>query len=164
MLTAVFALGTINAWKNADKMRERVRPVTDPVVRAGQKLGLPVPEDPATLVRINAGVQGVAAAALATGRFPRTAATILVASMVPTTVAGHAFWKSETPEERKAQMLQFAKNLSITGGLILAAVDTEAKPGLAWRARAATRQARREARHLAHSARQEARVAKASLT
>jgi len=113
-------------------------------------------------VWVSVKVVGAAASALATGRMPRLAATVLAASMVPTTLAGHAFWKAETPEERKRQILQFAKNVSVTGGLVLAAVDTEAKPGLAWRARDAGRKARREAKHLARDARREARLAKAT--
>ena len=36
--------------------------------------------------------------------------------------------------ERPAQKIQFLKNLSMLGGLLLATVDTEGKPGLAWRA------------------------------
>jgi len=50
------------------------------------------------------------------------------------------------------------------GGLLLAGVDTEGKPGVAWRARRAARDVRREARHLQQQARAEARVAKARLS
>ena len=45
-------------------------------------------------------------------------------------------YQSETdPARKKQQRVQFLKNLGIMGGLLLAAVDTEGKPGLAWRAR-----------------------------
>jgi hypothetical protein len=50
------------------------------------------------------------------------------------------------------------------GGLLLAAVDTEGKPGVAWRARRAAADVRREAKVLAKSARREARLARAQLT
>jgi hypothetical protein len=50
------------------------------------------------------------------------------------------------------------------GGLLIAGVDTEGKPGVAWRARRAAKDVRREARTLAHQARTEARLAKAQLT
>ena len=50
------------------------------------------------------------------------------------------------------------------GGLLIAAGDTEGKPGVAWRARRAAKDARREARHLAATARREAKLAKAQLT
>ena len=44
------------------------------------------------------------------------------------------------------------------GGLLLAAVDTEGKPGLAWRARRAAADVRREARQVAKDARREAKL------
>ncbi len=52
----------------------------------------------------------------------------------------------------------------MVGGVLIAAGDTEGQPGVAWRAKRAAKDARREAKHLAQSARQEARVAKASLS
>jgi hypothetical protein len=50
------------------------------------------------------------------------------------------------------------------GGLLLAAVDTEGRPGVAWRARHAAHDVRREAQHLGRQARAEARVAKARVS
>ncbi len=51
------------------------------------------------------------------------------------------------------QRIHFFKNASMLGGLLLAAVDTEGKPGVAWRARRAASDVRREARQLAKDAR-----------
>jgi putative oxidoreductase len=116
-----------------------------------------------TLVRINAVAQLGAAAALATGRAPRLASTVLAASLVPTTLAGHRFWEYTDKQERKQQQLQFFKNMSALGGLIIAAGDTEGKPGVAWRARRAARDARREAGHFAGTARREVKLAAAQL-
>jgi putative oxidoreductase len=82
---------------------------------------------------------------------------------VPTTLAGHSFWEYTDKEERRQQQLQFFKNLSMLGGLIIAAGDTEGKPGVAWRARRAARDARREAGHLAGTARREVKLAAAQL-
>ena len=50
------------------------------------------------------------------------------------------------------------------GGLIIAGLDTEGRPGVAWRARRAAQDARREARHLAATARREARLAAAKVS
>ena len=61
---------------------------------------------------------------LAFGRVPRLSSAVLAASLVPTTFAGHRFWEAEGAE-RERQKIQFAKNVSLVGGLILAAVDTE---------------------------------------
>jgi hypothetical protein len=79
-------------------------------------------------------------------------------------MAGHAFWDETDPQAKATQRLQFAKNTSILGGLLLAGVDTEGKPGLVWRARRAAKDVRREARRVAKDARHEARLAKAQLT
>ena len=61
--------------------------------------------------------------ALATGRFPRLAALGLAVNLVPTTLVGHAYWSS--PEDQKVvQKINFFKNISLLGGLLLAASDT----------------------------------------
>ena len=73
--------------------------------------------------------------------------------------------RSRTRRSRARQRTQFLKNLGLLGGLLLAAVDTEGRPGLAYRAHMVNesahrtaRQTRREARHLAHSAAREAKL------
>jgi uncharacterized membrane protein YphA (DoxX/SURF4 family) len=83
----------------------------------------------------------LAATLLATGRLPRVAATVLAVSLVPTTLAGHRFWEGTDPQARAAQRIHFLKNTAMLGGLILAAVDTEGRPSLGWRARRAARRA-----------------------
>lgn len=165
MLASIFVAGGINALRNSEAHAVKARKVTDKVVPMAQQAApkAPIPTDATTLVRINAGAQIVAAAALATGRAPRISATVLAASLVPTTLAGHAFWDETDPKAKAAQRLQFIKNTSILGGLLLAGVDTEGQPGLAWRARRAAKDVRREARQVAKDARREARLAKAQL-
>jgi len=96
--------------------------------------GGPLPFENETYVKVNGAVQVGAGALLALGWFPRLASTALAASLVPTTLAGHRFWEYEGAE-RKAQQIHFVKNTALLGGLILAAVDTEGRPGVAWRAR-----------------------------
>ena len=123
----------------------------------------PIPTEPITLVRINARRPDRRGLALATGRAPRLSATVLAASLVPTTAAGHRFWEETDPEKRANQRIHFFKNVSMLGGLMIASLDTEGKPGVAWRARRAARDARREARHVAGTARREARLAAAKI-
>lgn len=166
MLASIFVAGGVNALRKTEAHATRAKPVIDRVLPLAQRTapGVPIPSDPTTLVRINAGAQLLAAAALATGRAPRLSATVLAASLVPTTLAGHAFWDETDPETKAAQRLQFIKNTSILGGLLLAGVDTEGKPGLAWRARRAAADVRREARQVAKDARREAKLARAQLS
>jgi len=166
MLATIFVVGGVNALRATEAHAAKAKKVTDRIVPLAQRAapGAPIPTDAATLVRINAGAQIVAAGALATGRAPRLSATVLAASLLPTTLAGHRFWEESDPQAKSMQRLQFAKNTSILGGLLLAGVDTEGKPGLAWRARRAAKDVRREARQVAKDARREARLARAQLT
>lgn len=139
MLASVFFVGAANALKNTPGPTAKADPVTARLVPLAKKAGIPLPEDPETLVKINAGVQIGAALALATGRFPRTSAAVLAASLVPTTAAGHRFWEVEDPAQRDQQRLHFVKNVSLVGGLMIAATDREGKPALTWRAKRAAK-------------------------
>jgi uncharacterized membrane protein YphA (DoxX/SURF4 family) len=116
-----------------------------------------VPTDPKSLVRINAAAHLGAGVALATGTFPRLAAMVLAGSMIPTTITGHPFWQIDDPGLRNVQRIQALKNVGITGGLLLAAVDTEGKPGLSWRAKRAGRDAKRATKRAKREAKLAAR-------
>ncbi len=166
MLASIFVVGGVNALKNAEAHAASAKPVTDKMVPMLKKAvpQAPIPTDATTLVRINAGVQILAGAALATGRAPRLSSTMLAATLVPTTLAGHRFWEETDPATKGNQKVHFFKNVSVLGGLLLAGVDTDGKPGLAWRARRAAQDAKREGRQLAKAARNEAKLAKANLT
>jgi uncharacterized membrane protein YphA (DoxX/SURF4 family) len=158
LLAAAFVAGPVNALKNAEGHAAKAKKVTDRIVpvaeRLGDRAGVPVPHDPAVWVRINAGLQLAAAVGLATGKAPRISSAVLAGSLLPTTFAGHRFWEETDPGAKATQRIQFLKNLSLLGGLIIAAGDTDGKPGVAWRARHAAKDARR-------AARQEARLLKA---
>jgi putative oxidoreductase len=93
-----------------------------PVLAAIRK-GVPLPEDDELVVRANAAVMVVAGTLLALGRAPRLSALALAASLVPTTLAGHSYWKLEDPDARKIQRIQFHKNMAMIGGLLFAALD-----------------------------------------
>lgn len=166
LLASIFVAGGINALRHTQAHAIKAQPVTDKLVPLARRAapGAPIPSDATTLVRINAGVQILAAAALATGRAPRLSAGVLAASLVPTTLAGHAFWAESDPQAKAQQRLQFIKNTSIFGGLLLAGVDTDGQPGLAWRARRAAKDVGRETRRVAKDARREAKLATAQLT
>ena len=103
------------------------RPVPAPSVdQASETLDalrnfLPIPADDERVVRVNGGAQAAAGALLAVGIMPRISAAVLVRSMVPTSLAGHAFWKSDDPVARKQQRVQFLKNVAMIGGLLAVA-------------------------------------------
>jgi hypothetical protein len=80
--------------------------------------------------------------------------------LVPTTYAGHRFWETDDKQERMQQRIHFLKNLSILGGLLIAAGDTAGNPSLAWRGRHAVDSAKHDAKLVARSAKAQAKTAK----
>lgn len=159
MLAAMFVVGGLDQLKHPGAKAKAARPVLEHASKVG------LPDDPELLVRANGVAMVGAGALLATGHVPRIASTILAGSLLPTTVAAHPFWNESDPQKRAQQKVQFLKNLGLLGGLLLAAVDTAGKPGLAYRAHLASESAhrtarttKREARHAARAARREARL------
>lgn len=105
----------------------------EPRVRKAKALLVPlgVPEEyvsPLTLA--DAAAKVGAGMALATGRMPRLAALALVASLVPTTLAGHRFWEHEDPKERANHRTHFLKNVALLGGLVITSLDVEGRESL----------------------------------
>jgi uncharacterized membrane protein YphA (DoxX/SURF4 family) len=166
MLASMFVVGGANALKNAPALAAKAKPVADRLRPMLEKAApqVKIPEDTVTLVRVNAAAQILAAVALARGKAPRLSSTVLAASLMPTTVAGHQFWKESDPAAKANQQIHFFKNLSMLGGLLLASVDTEGQPGVAWRAKNAASGVRREAKHLKREAKLQSKLAAKSLT
>jgi putative oxidoreductase len=161
MLASTFVYGGVQALRNAPALAQAAKPVNDGIRVFANKVApsVRIPDDDTTMVRINAGVHILAGLGLATGRAPRLSALALAATVVPTTVAGHPFWQEKDKAARMQQMTHFFKNLSMLGGLVLAAVDTEGKPGVAWRAQHAVGTTRREAKHLRKGAAAQTKLA-----
>jgi putative oxidoreductase len=148
MLAAMFITGGLDAVLHPDAKAPAAAKVGPAIAR---RLPFALSEDPVQLVRINGAVQLVAGLSLATGRMPRLSALALAGSLIPTTLAGHRFWEKPDKGDRKMQQQQFAKNLSMLGGLILAAVDLEGRPGIKHRGHDAVR----ELKHTSHDAARE---------
>jgi uncharacterized membrane protein YphA (DoxX/SURF4 family) len=132
----MFVSGGIDALQHAESKVPRAAPVTDKVT---EPLGLR--SDPVDLVRLNGAVMVAGGLMFASGKLPRFSAVALAATLIPTTFAGHRFWEDEDPQQRAQQRTHFLKNMSMLGGLILAATDTEGRPSLSWRARRRARPA-----------------------
>jgi uncharacterized membrane protein YphA (DoxX/SURF4 family) len=90
-----------------------------------------------TLARAYGGVQFGAGLLLATGRTPRLASLVLAGTLVPA-AASRPFWRETDPAVRQRQTVEFLKDVSLLGGLIIAGFDTEGAPGPLWRARRAS--------------------------
>ena len=160
MIAASFIASGLDQLRHPGKAAPKVAPLADQAAPA-----LHLPNDPELLVRANGAAQVACGVMLGLGRMPRTAATVLAASMVPSTYVSHPFWEAKDATQRREERKAFMKSLAVLGGLLLAAVDTEGRPGLAYRvhmlsdrAERAARTTRREARHAASAARREAKL------
>ena len=136
MLAAVFVASGVDVLRNPGP---RVAKAQDVAPQIAEKLGLP--KDTEMLVKVNAATHVVAGSLLAIGKFRRLSALALMASMVPTTYAGHRFWEMDDPQERAQNQTHFLKNLAVMGGLMLEVLDTEGRPSVGWLSRKAARSA-----------------------
>ena len=161
MMASIFVIQGFDTFRHPEK----VAPRAEPVVRPLADRFTVVPAKTEDAVRLNGAVQMAAGTLLAMGRFPRLSALALAATLVPTTAAGHRFWEAEEGADRAQQRIHFLKNLSMFGGLLIAAADTEGSPSIAWRTRHAAKTARREASLVAKTAKTSGRAgAKAGMT
>jgi uncharacterized membrane protein YphA (DoxX/SURF4 family) len=139
LLAGVFIAGGIDTLRDPGSRAGKAEVVGPEIAK---RLGLP--EDPETLVKVNAGTMVVAGGLLALDKAPRVSATVLLGSLIPTTLAGHAFWRETDPKVAAQQRNHFLKNAAVAGGLLLAALDTEGRPSVRWRAKRAARKAQRK--------------------
>jgi putative oxidoreductase len=163
MLASIFIAEGIDSLLHPDTKA----PAAEAVVRPLAEQVPAVPDQVEQAVRLNGAVQLVAGSLLAIGRFPRLSAAALAASLIPTTYAGHRFWESDDKQERSQQKIHFLKNVTMLGGLLIAAADTAGNPSVAWRSRHAASTVKREAALTAKSvqaasAKAEAQAAKAA--
>ena len=158
MLSAIFVSSGVKVLLSPDSRTATASRVTDRLGPLIEKVDPRLPSDTRTLVRLKAGTDVVAGLLLATGHLTRPAAAALAVNLIPTTVAGHPFW-SVPKEQRAAQQVQFLKNLGLLGGLLLAAADTEGKPGLKYRTTHAVDRSQRNVRRAVRTAKREAKIA-----
>jgi uncharacterized membrane protein YphA (DoxX/SURF4 family) len=141
LLASSFIFGGIDTLRNPQSRVAGARPVVEKVAETADKqLPVQVPKDVEQWVKIDAGVKVGAGALFALGKFPRLSALLLAGSIVPTTLAGHRFWEADGATKQQ-QLIHFLKNLGLLGGLLIAAVDTEGKPSVGYRARRAASKA-----------------------
>ena len=148
MLASSFVLAGMDKLRNADDTATQLSPLLSRAADA-----LPFQTNEKTLARVIGGTQVGAGVCLALGKFARLSATLLA---VISALTGYVEWRSadtSSKEGRDARRKQLLKNVSLTGGVLLAAVDTAGKPGLAWRAEHLASDARKTTAHLAADAR-----------
>jgi putative oxidoreductase len=152
MLASIFVVDGIRTLLRPEARAQGVRPLTDRVTPLLERTDPRLPTDAVTLVRVKAAADVLAGLALATGRFTRPAAAVLAAGLIPHTATGGG--------DRD----QVLRNLGLLGGLLLAAVDTEGRPGIRYRTTHAVDRSQRSVRRALRTARREAKIAAASAT
>jgi uncharacterized membrane protein YphA (DoxX/SURF4 family) len=139
LLASQFVVSGFKAVRDPEPLVPAAEPLVErwmPLVKkyAPEQVASVIPEDTKTLVRLNGALQLFGGLALASGKGRRLGSTLLAASLVPSTIAKYPFWSRDSAEEKAVDKAHFLKNISLLGGVLLAARDTEGKPGVVWRA------------------------------
>jgi uncharacterized membrane protein YphA (DoxX/SURF4 family) len=141
LLSAAFIGQGIDALRRPQLAAEAARPMLDGLKKLPGPAATKVPDDAEMVARINAFVQTAGGLLLASGRLPRVASAALACSVLPGSLGGHIFWTEPDPARKAQQRREFLIDLSLIGGLMIAAVDTEGRPSLGWRGRHAAKRA-----------------------
>ncbi|MDT5017771.1 MAG: hypothetical protein QOD39_3931 [Mycobacterium sp.] len=137
MLSAAFIARGVEALRSPKPAADAARPTLEGLSKLPDPVGTNVPSNAETVARVNAAVQIGGGLLLASGRLPRVASAALAISVVPGSLGGHTFWNQADPQRKADERRAFLTDISLIGGLIIAAVDTEGKPSLGWRGRRA---------------------------
>jgi uncharacterized membrane protein YphA (DoxX/SURF4 family) len=137
LLSAVFIGQGIETLRNPSVTLEATEPTVAALRSLPEPYGDKVPSNPETVARINAAVQVSGGLLLATGKLPRIASAALAITVIPGSLGGHLFWTEKDPQRKTEQRRALLTDLSLLGGLIIAAADTAGKPSLGWRGRRA---------------------------
>jgi len=137
MLSAAFISRGIDALRSPKTAADAARPTLEGLSKLPDPVGSTVPSNAETVARINAAVQIGGGLLLASGKLPRLASAVLAISVVPGSLGAHTFWNQSDPQRKADERRAFLTDISLIGGLIIAAVDTEGKPSLGWRGRRA---------------------------
>jgi uncharacterized membrane protein YphA (DoxX/SURF4 family) len=137
MLSAVFIGRGVDALRSPKPAADAARPTLEGLSKLPDPVGPSIPSNAETVARINGALQLGGGLLLATGKLPRVASAALALSVVPGSLGGHMFWNETDPQRKADERRAFLADVSLIGGLIIAAVDTEGKPSLGWRGRRA---------------------------
>jgi uncharacterized membrane protein YphA (DoxX/SURF4 family) len=137
MLSTAFIARGVEALRSPKPAADAARPTLEGLSKLPDPVGTNVPLNAETVARVNAIVQIGGGLLLATGKLPRVASAALALSVVPGSLGGHTFWNETDPHRKADERRAFLTDVSLIGGLIIAAVDTEGKPSLGWRGRRA---------------------------
>lgn len=141
MLASAFIASGTDMVMNSDQHRQGTQEL---LAKLRQTLPADVtkylPTDADTMTRIMGGGQAAAASLLAIGKAPRLASATLAVITLPAILSRYAFWETQDAQEKQERRNGLITNAALLGGLMIAAADTQGKPGLQWRAQQAGKQ------------------------
>ena len=139
MLAAAFVSQGAEALWRPNGAADAARPTLEGLRKLPGPVAARVPENPGSFARATAATQVAGGLLLATGRLPRIASAALALTVLPANLGAHMFWAEPDSVSRGRKRRDFTMDVSLLGGLIIAAADTAGKPSLGWRGRRAAR-------------------------
>lgn len=130
MLASYFVVNGVQALIKPSEHAELAEPALQlvPKLRAAlpEALRSYLPSDSVAMTRCLAATQVAGGLGLATGIGRRIGAAALAATIAPSVVVAK-------PWRQSVDHVQLGTDVALLGGVLLAAQDTEGKPGIAWR-------------------------------
>lgn len=159
LLATGFVAAGADRLRDSDNTAEQLRPTL-------KRIGGMVPSaaavtgNPELVAKVLGATQVGAGALLALGKLPRLSGLLLTGTAVLNAVVEYKNAETDTADERKARRAALLKNLSLIGAVLLVAVDTNGRPGLAWRAEHLADDTRRSVASLGKDAGRKSRAVK----
>lgn len=135
LLSAAFIGQGLETLRKPDAAAKAAGPALEYLRRLPGSVAGNLPDNSKQVALVNAAVQIGAGVLLATGKTPRLASAALAATVIPGNLGAHMFWAEDDPERKAEKRRAFLTDVSLLGGLIIAAADTAGRPSLGWRGR-----------------------------
>ncbi|WP_432557938.1 DoxX family protein [Granulicoccus sp. GXG6511] len=165
MLAGYFVVNGVKALKDPAPYaaeQERFASTVVPLARkVAPEVATSLPQDTETYARVAGGLQVAGGLGLISGKGRRLGAGLIALSMVPQLMGFSA--KGLTPEEKALARNDLLKNVALLGGSLIAAGDTEGRPGLAWRAQDSAAKLSRSVDHTRRALSKDAELTKLQL-
>jgi uncharacterized membrane protein YphA (DoxX/SURF4 family) len=162
LLASHFVINGVNAVRKPEDYLDAAQPVMD-LVSPPLHTVLPdqanelLPTDAAGWARLCGAAQVIGGLSLATGVGRRFGAALLASTMLPQILTNNPLKGSS------AERTQLGADVALLGGVVLAALDTEGQPSLAWKLRAQRQLASKQTKQTKSHNRAKAKAARKQL-
>ncbi|WP_104165806.1 DoxX family protein [Arthrobacter sp. SX1312] len=143
LIASSFVVSGVDRLRTAGATAPQLKPVLTGVAKIVPSAGA-ITGNEKLVGQVLGATQVGAAILLGIGRFSRVAALLLTVTTTVNALVDYRSADASSPEGKKARRSQLLKNLSLIGAVLLAAVDTNGRPGIAWRAEHLATDARKQ--------------------